>query len=285
MSYNSNLNAENDNSIIRIAMCVEYQGTNYQGWQVQSHTNATVQAKVEAAISLVAGEAISVICSGRTDAGVHAVGQIIHFDTKARRRAYNWVVGCNTNLPNDIRISWAIEVAKTFNARRSAYWRRYIYVVSNDPFRPVIGRNYLTWCKKKLNENNMLESAKYLVGEHDFTSFRDAECQSKTAIRCIQDFQITRLGKFIFFDIIANAFLHHMVRNMVGSLLRVGAEKAAPAWIKEVLEKRDRKLAGITAPANGLFLFEVGYSLDFNLPSVNTSWLFNYVPKTKVGEI
>jgi tRNA pseudouridine38-40 synthase len=285
MSYSSNLVTVKDNALTRIAMCVEYQGTNYHGWQEQNHTDLTIQAKIEAAISLVAGESISVVCSGRTDAGVHAVGQIIHFDTKAKRKTYNWIVGCNTNLPDDIRISWACEVADTFNARRSARWRRYVYMLSNEPVRPVIASKYLTWHKKKLNENKMLEAAQYLLGEHDFNAFRDSECQSKTTIRCIKDFQITRLGNLIFFDIIANAFLHHMVRNIVGSLLQVGAEKSAPAWIKEVLEKRDRKLAGMTAPANGLFLFEVGYSLDFNLPSANTSWLFNYVPKTKMGEI
>ena len=270
---------------IRIAMCVEYQGTHYHGWQIQKDSQKTIQAKVEAAISSVASETITVICSGRTDAGVHAVGQIIHFETTAKRELYKWVAGCNTNLPAEIRITWACEVNNTFNARRSALWRRYIYVVANVAIRPAIGNNYVTWHRGKLCVPSMLEAAQAWLGEHDFSAFRDAECQSKTAVRDLKVFQITRLGDLIFFDIIANAFLQHMVRNMVGSLLLIGTKKRDLAWAKDILEKRDRKLAGMTAAASGLFLFEVGYSSKFRLPAGNRQWLFSYMPKVKVGEV
>ena len=260
---------------MRIAMAVEYDGANFFGWQMQKQSDNTVQFAVEKAISTVANQPLTVICAGRTDSGVHGNGQIIHFDTDVQRTPRQWVYGSNVNLPKSVCILWAQEVREDFHARFSAQNRRYQYVIINRPVRPTHLQGRTTWEYRPLDVGRMSEAAQYLLGEHDFTSYRAQACQAKSPVRTIHDLTITRRGQFVIIDIEANAFLHHMVRNIAGVMMDIGAGKREPIWAKEILDHQDRKLGGVTAAPFGLYLNKVGYPAEFDLPQLeptSTVW-------------
>jgi len=252
----------------RIAAAVEYDGSSFCGWQRQSHS-PSVQAEVEAALTSVADESITVVCAGRTDTGVHGTNQIIHFDTRAERNARNWLLGANANLPFGIRVHWVEEKPAQFHARFSATARTYRYLITNQPQRSALFHHWLTWEKKQLDETRMNQAAQQLLGEHDFSSFRAAGCQSRTPNRNVHRVKVWRQGGLVVFEITANAFLHHMVRNIVGSLLCIGQGEQPVEWLKGVFESRDRTIAASTAPSNGLYLVKVSYPEQFHLPEFN----------------
>lgn len=252
--------------IHRVAMGIRYDGAAYHGWQSQLGDIATVQGKVEKALASVAAHNIHVVCAGRTDAGVHASRQVIHFDTEAVRSDRSWVFGANSHLPPDISAVWAQHVPSEFHARFSAVSRRYRYVLYNSTVRPALMRHAVGWYHKELDANKMQKAAEYLLGEHDFTSFRGSGCQAHSPVREVFECAITRHKQLIILDIEANAFLLHMVRNIVGSLLAVGSGYRDVSWMKSVLEARDRTQAGITASPAGLYLVDVGYKEPFELP-------------------
>ena len=261
----------------RLAIGIEYDGHAYKGWQKQN-SQPTIQQNLENALARVAEHAVSTVCAGRTDAGVHATGQVVHCDVMVHRPEKAWIFGTNRYLPKDIRVLWVKEVASTFEARRTALSRRYCYVIYNHPIRPSLFRHQISWYHIQLNAELMHKAAQYWLGEHDFSSFRDADCQSVSPIRLVKEVRVHRVGELIFFDIIANAFLHHMIRNMMGVLLEVGAEKRVPAWANEVLQGRDRRLAGVTALPNGLYLVGVEYPEEFALSTINNvPWFFGII--------
>ena len=218
---------------MRIVLGLEYNGKNYHGWQKQENL-PTVQFYLEKALSKVADHKIKVICAGRTDIGVHAKEQIVHFDTEAQRATNAWVLGGNSNLPRDITILWAKNSDASFHARFSAKARSYRYLIYNNPAHPAILSNLVTWHIAHLNEEKMNEAGQYLLGENDFSSFRGSGCQSKTPMRNVNHISVTRKRKVITIDIKANAFLLHMVRNIVGVLIVIGEGKKAPIWAKYV---------------------------------------------------
>lgn len=258
----------------RIALGIEYDGANYSGWQRQQH-HASVQALLEKAIAKIASHPIEVICAGRTDAGVHASGQVVHFDTSANRPEFAWIRGVNNYLPRDIRVCWGKSVDSSFNARKSALSRRYCYIILNRPVRPGILHHAVTWMLPPLDVAAMQKGAQHLLGTHDFTTFRASGCQAKTATRTLSQIHLMRRGDQIILDVTANAFLHHMVRNITGSLLEVGQNKQSPEWIAEILQARDRRRAGITAPPQGLYLIKVNYPDNYPIPSdVRLPWFF-----------
>lgn len=251
---------------MKFAACIEYQGSAYCGWQRLNHA-ASVQAVVEQALSKVAAESIHVTCAGRTDSGVHATGQVIHFETGAERSERAWLLGTNVNLPYDVAMRWVKPVSVDFNARFSALSRRYRYIILNRQAKPALLYKKVAWHHQKLNVEAMHQAAQALCGEHDFSSFRAAGCQAMHAYREVQHIAVTSQGDFIFVDIAANAFLHHMVRNIVGSLLQVGKGERGIEWLTTLLAYQDRKQAGITAPASGLYFVYVEYPAKFALPS------------------
>lgn len=251
---------------MKLAACVEYDGTDFHGWQTQSSGCRTVQSEIEAAISKVANEPVAATCSGRTDRGVHGYGQIIHFETNAIRDERSWTLGITTNLPRDIGVTWVKPVRDDFNARFSALSRRYRYVIYQSNIRPSILRNRVTWSYRELNAQLMHDGAQYLIGEHDFSSFRAAECQAAHPNREMQFISVKAEGDYIYIDVQANAFLHHMVRNIAGVLIKVGEGKKDPIWVKEVLEAKHRTAADITAPAQGLYFVSVEYPEEFSIP-------------------
>lgn len=257
----------------RWAMGVAYEGTHYHGWQVQKDLELTVQAEIEKALSAVANEPVVVVCAGRTDTGVHGTGQVIHFDTVAERDAYSFILGANSHLPKDISITWAMPIASEFHARFSAASRRYRYIIYNHRSRPGILANQVTWQCRPLDLSLMQQAASALLGEHDFSAFQGAGCQSKSPIRTILNCSLRRNKDMIVMDIEANAFLMHMVRNIIGSLSLVGMGKKSVSWFSNILHKKDRKLAGPTAPPNGLYLVDVSYP-DFELPERNIGPFF-----------
>ncbi len=260
---------------MKYVACIEYDGTPYCGWQRLSHA-PSVQNEVERALSQVANHQIDLTCAGRTDSGVHALGQIVHFKSDADRDEKAWRMGCNTNLPDDIALRWILPIQDDFHARFTALSRRYRYIISNHKTRPAILNNKVCWFRDTLNENAMQEAANHLLGENDFSSFRASGCQARHAMRELQDIQITRDGEFVYVDIVANAFLHHMVRNIVGSLFEVGSGERAPEWFADLLEIKDRTKAGITAPACGLYFVSVKYPESFSLPVSPTPPKFNF---------
>ncbi len=242
----------------RIALGIEYDGCGYHGWQIQPTQN-TVEGQVTRALSKIANTPIKITCAGRTDVGVHALGQVVHFDTDVERPLDAWVRGTNSFLPPDIAIQWAREVPVTFHARFSAKSRSYRYVIYNVPTRSALYARQTTWHRKPLNHHLMKEAAHYFIGTHDFSALRDADCQAKSPVRTVTQLDIDRDGDFITVHITANAFLHHMVRNVIGVLLPIGEGIQPPAWAKAVLTSVDRKQAGITAPSQGLTLMTVAY--------------------------
>lgn len=251
----------------RIALGVEYDGTGYAGWQKQPHCEPTVQSVVERAISVVANHGISVVCAGRTDAGVHALGQVVHFDTRAERQSQEWVFGINANLPPDVRILWAQPVMDDFHARFSAAARYYRYEILNRWVKSAIRRDHVTTIFKPLDQALMQQAANLLLGQHDFSAYRATGCQAKDPVKTLHVFQVTRTNDLLYIDVIANAFLHHMVRNLVGVLLAIGRGTQTPEWAAEVLQSRDRRQAGITSPPNGLYLKAIYYPRRFGLPT------------------
>lgn len=244
---------------MRYAAQIEYDGTMYHGWQYQNAQINTVQMMVENALSTVADHFVRIHCAGRTDAGVHAVGQIIHFESNADRRLRDWVFGVNANLPHDISIHWVKPVSDTFHARFDAIARRYCYTIYNNPIRPAINRFYATWQCLPLDHVAMQQAAETLVGEHDFTSFRAKQCQAKSAIKTIEFLDITRDGSYVKIDIKANAFLHHMVRNIAGVLMTIGCSKAPITWTEDLLKIKSRADGGVTASPFGLTLTKIYY--------------------------
>ena len=251
----------------RIACCIEYDGRRYSGWQIQAHLNVlTVQAELERSLSRVADKPVRVHCAGRTDTGVHACAQIVHFDSPATRSLKSWVMGSNTHLPDDIRVIWAAQVSGEFHARFSAESRRYRYIICNTPVRPALLHGQLTWHRRPLDAKVMHAEAQSLLGERDFSSFRAASCQSRTAMRNVHFVNVQRRGQLVLIDIRANAFLHHMVRNIAGSLMAVGSGRKEKGWIAKLLTLRDRSKAADTAAPDGLYLVEVEYPSGFELP-------------------
>lgn len=250
---------------MRIAFGVEYCGRDFQGWQRLKH-GRSVQACVEAALSKVANHPVNTACAGRTDSGVHACYQVIHIDTEARREPHGWVLGCNTNLPDDVSVLWAQPVSEDFHARYSATGRRYCYVILNRMVRPGLLRGLVSWECRPLALEPMQEAAHCLIGKHDFSGYRALACQSKSPVREVRHVEIGRQGDFVVIDIEANAFLHHMVRNIAGVLMAIGMGKAPVSWAREILACRDRTVGGVTAPATGLYLTDVTYSAAYGLP-------------------
>ena len=255
---------------MRIALGIEYDGTSYNGWQRQK-TGLGVQQRLEEALSLVANETVDVICAGRTDTGVHASGQVVHFDTDSERTDRGWLLGANTNLPEDICVTWVKPVDQDFHARFSALARSYRYLILYRLERSALHRNRAWWVYEPLHETPMQVAAQQLLGEHDFSAFRSAACQANTAVREITAISVSRSGDWLTIDVTANAFLMNMVRNIVGSLAAVGLGEQGVEWIGEVLESRDRKAGGITAPPHGLTLVGVEYPGAFGIPAAGCS--------------
>jgi tRNA pseudouridine38-40 synthase len=249
----------------RLAVGLEYDGSAYAGWQIQAHS-PSIQAIAESAFSRVADHPLTLTCAGRTDAGVHALGQVAHFDTEVVRTPRAWMLGATAALPDDVSVHWAAEVPRDFHARYSALSRTYRYVIVNRSTRPALDRHRTCWVHRTLDTSRMAVAAALLIGEHDFSSFRSSECQSRTPIRRVQAIDVLRQGDYIFIDVRANAFLHHMVRNIAGLLIRIGSGEAETAWAREVLEARDRRLGAATAPPSGLYLMTVHYPEQFHLP-------------------
>lgn len=249
----------------RYALGIEYDGSRYYGWQRQQEV-ASIQECLEKALSKVANEPVNVFCAGRTDAGVHATGQVVHFETQAARKEVAWTMGVNANLPVDIAVRWVKQVDEGFHARFSATARRYRYVIFNHRYRPAILGRGITHFHLPLDAERMHRAGQSLLGENDFTSFRAVQCQSKSPWRDVKHLSVSRSGQYIIVDIKANAFVHHMVRNIVGSLLEVGCGNQQEQWIAELLEAKDRTLAAATAKAEGLYLVAVDYPVEFNLP-------------------
>jgi tRNA pseudouridine38-40 synthase len=253
---------------MRIAAILEYDGLNFSGWQRQKGARS-VQQCVEAALSKVANEPIAVTVAGRTDAGVHALAQVIHFDTSAARGDHSWVRGAVSNLPDDVALLWAGEVDADFHARFSATGRRYHYVILNRPIRPTYLRGRVSWEYRPLDAAAMQQGAKHLIGTHDFSSFRATECQAKNPVRELRGLEVERYGEFVRIRIYANAFLQHMVRNIAGVLMSIGAGERKPGWAKEVLEARDRTQGGVTAPPDGLYLTDIEYPEQHKIPRLS----------------
>ncbi|MGA7539360.1 MAG: tRNA pseudouridine(38-40) synthase TruA [Steroidobacteraceae bacterium] len=249
----------------RIAVGLEYEGTRYAGWQSQ-RSAPTVQGLAESALAKVAAEAVSLVCAGRTDAGVHARGQVAHFDTPAHRSMRAWMLGANAGLPRDISLSWARPVPLHFHARYSAEARTYRYIIFNRASRSGLLAHRATWVHRPLDEKRMAQAAAALEGEHDFSAFRAAQCQAKSPTRRLERLSVARYGDWLTVEATANAFLHHMVRNIAGLLIRIGKGDAPASWAAEVLAGRDRRLGAATAPAAGLYLWRVRYPEAFGLP-------------------
>ena len=251
---------------MRVALGIEYDGSAFNGWQVQKHTAQTVQAAVEQAVAQIAAHPVRVVCAGRTDSGVHAVGQVVHFDTDAERQPRNWVLGCNVNLPSSVAVNWAQAVDAEFHARFSAEARSYRYLILNRPTRSSLWAGRATWVHRPLDAAVMHAAGQALVGTHDFSSYRAMGCQAKSPVRTLHTLSVTRYGELIVMHVHANAFLHHMIRNIAGVLMAIGRGDRGHGWAAEVLDLRDRTLGGVTAPPDGLYLERVWYPRRFEIP-------------------
>jgi tRNA pseudouridine38-40 synthase len=250
---------------MRFAVGVEYDGTAYAGWQTQQSARS-VQQVTEAAFSHVAAQPVGLICAGRTDAGVHARWQVAHFDTNANRSLRAWLLGSNSELPPDVSIAWVRPVPMHFHARYTAQARTYRYVILNRTTRSAFATNRAASIFKPLDHERMAEAAMALIGSHDFSAFRSADCQAKSPIRNVEKLTVVRQGDWILIEATANAYLHHMMRNMAGLLIAIGRGDGPASWAKEVLEGRDRKRNAATAPAEGLYFWGVRYPAVFGLP-------------------
>jgi tRNA pseudouridine38-40 synthase len=251
---------------MRLALGIEYDGTDFFGWQRLSH-GRSVQGEIEAALSFVADHAVEVTCAGRTDAGVHAHCQIVHFDTHAQRSERAWTLGTNSRLARDVAVLWARPVADDFHARFGARARRYRYTILNRPVRAALAARFVTWERVPLDVEAMREAAQALIGENDFSAFRTAQCQANSPMREVREIAVARRGEEVEIEIEANAFLHHMVRNIVGSLLPIGRGERPVEWLGELLRGRDRGAAGPTAPASGLAFLAPRYPAQWKLPA------------------
>ena len=251
---------------MRIAIGLEYDGAAFCGWQTQP-AGCGVQDHLQGALSKVADSPIEITAAGRTDTGVHAAAQVVHFDTEALRPSFAWVRGTNAHLPAAARVHWATEVAAEFHARFSARSRTYRYLLVNAPVAPALLRARAGWYPRPLDVDRMAQAARSLLGAHDFSAFRDAQCQAKSPVRDLARAEVARRGELVVFTFRANAFLHHMVRNLVGSLVCVGAGKQEPAWIGELLAARDRRNAAPTFAPDGLYLAAIEYDPAFPLPA------------------
>ena len=253
--------------VSRFAAIVQYQGADFCGFQRQKHS-PSVQQELEQALSYVADCPVKIHCAGRTDTAVHASHQVIHFDTSAERSGYSWVQGANSQLPDSISLIWADKISQDFHARFSAGARTYRYVIDNSPTRPAIMAAAVTWIKKPLDISLMQQSCEYLLGEQDFSAFRGSGCQSNSPWRNVHKANVYRRGNLVIFEITANAFLLHMVRNIVGSLLEVGTARQKPLWIQQLLIQGDRCKSAATAAPDGLYLVAVDYPARFGLPAL-----------------
>lgn len=256
----------------RWAAGVEYSGAEFSGWQAQYHA-PSVQGTLEAALSQVADHRVETVAAGRTDAGVHGYQQVVHFDSGAARTPYAWLLGVNTNLPPGVSLRWVQEVPADFHARFSARSRTYRYLIHNARARSALLAGRAAWFARELDAEAMHRAAQALVGEQDFSAFRDAECQSRSPMRCVHAVSVRRQDRFVAIDIRANAFLHHMVRNIAGSLIEVGIGKRAEEWIAELLAARQRTRAGMNAPACGLYFVHAEYPAEFAIPEPPAFWL------------
>lgn len=252
---------------MRYAARIEYDGTAFHGWQRQS-TDVSVQAVVEQALTRVADSEIRVVCAGRTDTGVHSVGQIIHFDSVADRSIKAWVMGANTFLPRSVAVKMVMPVYDDFHARYSALSRTYRYVIANSPTRSPIRDKVAAWVPQSLAVDAMQQAAQHLVGEHDFSAFRAAGCQAKSPVRTIATLDVSVKRGFVYIDVTANAFLHNMVRIIAGTLIKIGKREESPNWTEALLASRDRTLGGVTAPAHGLYFVGPRYAEAFAIPEV-----------------
>ena len=250
----------------RIALIVAYNGKNYHGWQYQNESIPTIQRELTRAISKVSAGTVTLHAAGRTDSGVHATKQVIHFDSAAVRPDKAWVLGANVLLPEDVSVEWASEVVEDFDARRSALNRRYLYLIQNTKIRSALMHDFLAHEHRYLNVDAMNEAAQSLLGENDFSSFRASSCQSNSPIRNLQHIKVKRAYDVVVVDVIGNAFLHHMVRNIVGALVEVGAGEKPIDWIGELLLLADRSAGSRTAPPQGLALINVIYPPEFGIP-------------------
>ncbi|PKM12961.1 MAG: tRNA pseudouridine(38-40) synthase TruA [Gammaproteobacteria bacterium HGW-Gammaproteobacteria-3] len=242
----------------RIVLGIEYDGSAFCGWQWQPQRRS-VQAELEQALSKVADAPVTVICAGRTDAGVHAFEQVVHFDTNAERTPHAWLMGGNTHLSDDVRIIWVKPAVADFHARYSAIARFYRYIILNRPMKSALRRQQVTWCYNPLDAEKMHQAAQYLIGDHDFTSFRAQGCQSKSPCRIMHFIDVYRQRDQVIIDISANAFLHHMVRNIAGVLMAIGMGRQSVEWPRQLLDIRAREQGGVTAPPFGLYLGGVCY--------------------------
>ncbi|MBD8527985.1 tRNA pseudouridine(38-40) synthase TruA [Pseudomarimonas arenosa] len=251
---------------MRLALAVEYDGTDFLGWQRLSH-GRTVQAELESALSRVANHPIEVVCAGRTDSGVHASGQVVHFDSDAERSDYAWMMGCNSLLPDGISVRWVRPVEENFHARYRAESRRYRYRILNRAARPGLLHRFVAWERRELDADAMQRAAQVLLGEQDFSAFRTSQCQAKHPRRTLKEIVVARSGLEIRIEVEANAFLHHMVRNIVGSLIPIGRGERPLEWLQELLAGKDRAVAGPTAAAQGLCFLGPRYPGHYGLPS------------------
>lgn len=258
---------------MKIALGIEYNGSDFRGWQKQKNA-LNIQGHVELALSKVADQPIEVVCAGRTDAGVHALGQVVHFETSVVRDNRSWVLGANGHLPKTIAVRWARPQPEDFHARFGAIARRYCYLLCCRGTKPAVFHDHMAWHYKALDVGAMKKALPYFLGEHDFSAFRAADCQAKTTSRNIQAFSIHKQNDTIIFDIKANAFLYHMVRNIVGTLMKVGLGDESPEWIASVIASKDRCQAGVTAPANGLYFMNAFYPERFDLPRIDNGLFF-----------
>jgi tRNA pseudouridine38-40 synthase len=257
----------------RIALGIEYNGSLFNGYQLQSAGTRTVQGELERALSKVANEPVRLTCAGRTDTGVHATGQVVHFDTTVQRELKAWMLGGNTNLPRDISIHWVRQVSDEFSARFSAISRSYRYILFNRKVRSAVFQHNVSWSFEPLDATMMNAAAQLLIGEHDFSAFRSSQCQARHAVREMQAISVKREADYVILDIRANAFLHHMVRNIMGTLMVIGRGEQPVTWMQELLQAQDRKKAGMTAQAAGLYLINVEYPKEHGLP--DSGWLPN----------
>lgn len=255
----------------RWAACVEYDGRGFSGLQIQAHA-PSVQGELEKALSQIAAHPVTVHAAGRTDAGVHAFAQIVHFDSTAPRRPYAWLMGANTLLDDRVSLRWVSPVPEDFHARFSAQARSYRYVIHNAPARSALLHGRVAWVRQTLDAERMDRAAQCLLGEQDFSAFRAAHCQSNSPMRFVEAVSVSRYGDFVLVEITANAFVHHMVRNIVGSLLWVGEGRQPEEWLAQVQQAADRNQSGPTAPAAGLYFAQARYPDEFSLPAMPQPW-------------
>lgn len=257
-------------SVNRVALGISYNGANYFGWQTQPDKN-TIQDTLQAALSSFLNHDVDTICSGRTDTGVHAFNQVIHLDTRQQRSERSWIRGVNSLLPNDIAVNWYMPVDADFNARYHAEKRSYVYIIRNTAVYSPFFDKKAAWIAKPLEIDAMRAGTGYIIGRHDFSAFRSSQCQAPNPVRTIYDLEIKQCGDFLLFYFCANAFLHHMIRNIMGALISVGQGKQPAQWLGYLLENKDRKLAAPTFSAHGLYLVGAQYKPQYKIPCLNTS--------------